>query len=123
MTLAAAAQAVEELEAARQKAVGEKQAKAARAVDEAEAARQQAVAAAAVAPPPNTRDDEATRAWLSKQGGGVSAKVEAAATAILAAECDQGVEAARLVQSATARPTALGCSAHPRREPEPSPSP
>ena len=90
---------------------------------EAEAARQQAVAAAAVATPPNTHDDEATRAWLSKQGGGVSAKVEAAATAILAAECDQGVEAARLVQSATARPTALGCSAHPRREPEPSPSP
>ena len=129
---AAAAQAVDEVEAARQQAVGAEQAAATQAVDEAEAARQQAVAAAAAVampaaaaalavapPPPNTREDEAKRAWLSNQGG-VSAEVEAAA---LAEECDQGVEAAQLVESATARPTLLGCSAPPRREFEPSPSP
>jgi hypothetical protein len=120
------------VEAARQQAVGAEQAAATQAVDEAEAARQQAVAAAAAVampaaaaalavapPPPNTREDEAKRAWLSNQGG-VSAEVEAAA---LAEECDQGVEAAQLVESATARPTLLGCSAPPRREFEPSPSP
>ena len=67
--------------------------------------------------------EDAQRAAEKKEREKEAAKVEAAATAILAAECDQGVEAARLVQSATARPTALGCSAHPRREPEPFPSP
>ena len=110
-----AVEAVAAAQAAEQAAEAEARAAAAQAVNEAEAARQQAVGAAAswhqdfvtaaaaavampaaagapavAAPPPNTREDEAKRAWLSNQGG-VSAEVEVAA---LEEECDQGVEAA-----------------------------
>ena len=76
-------------------------------------------APAVAAQTPNTREDAAKRAWLSKQGG-VSAEVEAAA---LAEECDHGVGAAQLVESATAPPASLVSSAHPRRDSEPSRSP